>query len=96
VEGGDVKKQKKKAKGEIKNKMVTYGNPKENRVCVNWLKPNEKCTRYRKKFNGKTLSFIGTEDSKKEALRIKKFRESKYKKKTRVIKLGKKYLLYSH
>jgi len=78
------------------NKMVTYGNPKENKVCINWLKPNEKCTRYYKKFGKKRLSFIGEQDTKKEALKVKKFRESRYDKKTEVVKLGKTYLLYSH
>ena len=76
--------------------MATYGNPKENKVCVNWLKPNEKCTKYFKKLGKKKLSFIGTEDNKKDAEKIKKFREDKYDKKTKIVKLGGEYLLYSH
>jgi len=76
--------------------MATYGNPKENRVCVNWGKPNQKCTKYYKKFGKKRLSFIGQQDTKKEALKIKKFRELRYNKKTQIVKLGNEYLLYSH
>ena len=76
--------------------MVTWANPKGNKVCVNWLKPNEKCTKYYKKFGKKKLSFIGQQDTKKEALEVKKFRESKYDKQTQIVKLGKEYLLYSH
>ena len=76
--------------------MVTYANPSGNKVCVNWLKKNEKCTRYYKKFGQKKLSFIGEQDTKKEALKVKKFRESRYNKKTAVVKLDKTYLIYSH
>jgi len=76
--------------------MVTWANPKENRVCVNWLKPNEKCTKYFKKVGKRKLSFIGQQDTKKEALEVKKFREDRYDKKTKIVKLGGEYLLYSH
>ena len=76
--------------------MAIYGNPKENRVCVNWLKKNEKCTKYFRKFGNKKLSFIGTEDNKKDAEKIKKFREDRYDKKTKIVKFGGEYLIYSH
>ncbi len=76
--------------------MVTWANPSGNKVCINWLKSNEKCVKYFKKFGKKKLSFIGEQDTKKEALKVKKFRESRYDKKTEIVKLGKTYLLYSH
>ena len=76
--------------------MATYGNPKENKVCVNWLGKNEKCTRYFRKFKGKTLSFTGSSDTRKEAEAVKKFRKDKYDRDSLIIKLGGEYLSYSH
>lgn len=75
--------------------MATYGNPQENKVCVNWLGKNEKCVKYFKKVGNKKLSFIGTETTQKEAEGIKKFREDRYKRKTVIKKVNGEYLIYS-
>lgn len=75
--------------------MATYGNPKEDKVCVNWEKENEKCTRYFEEVDKKRLSFIGTEQTKREAEGVKNFRERKYRKKTIIKELGGEFLLYS-
>ena len=71
-------------------------NPRKNEVIVNWEKKNERKTTYFKNYNGKRLSFIGTADTIKEAKEIKNFRKKRYGRITKIIKLGKEYLLYSH
>jgi len=76
--------------------MAIYANPKKNEVCVDWLKPHQKCAKYFKKVGKRRLSFIGSEDTKKDAEEIKKFRKDKYDRQTKIVKLGKAYLLYSH
>lgn len=76
--------------------MAVYGNPSENKVCVNFGKKNEKCTKYFRKFGNKRLSFIGVGDTKKDAELVKKFRERVYGKTTKIIKIGGEYLIYSH
>lgn len=75
--------------------MGTYGNPRENKVCVDWLGKNEKCTKYFKKVGNKKLSFIGSQETLKEAEEIKKFRRGRYKRQTIIKKLGGEYLIYS-
>lgn len=75
--------------------MAVYGNPKEDKVCVDWLGENEKCTRYFEEVDKKKLFFIGSEQTKKEAEGIKNFRERKYRKKTIIKELGGEFLLYS-
>ncbi len=76
--------------------MGIYANPVTNKVYVNWERPNQKETTFFKTVNGKRLSFIGSEERKKDAEEIKEFRKKRYNRTTKIVKLGGEYLLYSH